>query len=149
MLESRLNSESRVNLVDQDGKVQNKNCNLNWQLHEQDQSTFTSALKFAQRYTKEKIGNELEFYHDPENAKLSEIISNDHGHFGHHMSTLKIHSVNSPGAVDVNLRLIGTNNVYITSPALFPAVGFANPTLMNMALAIHLAEQLEKIEAIQ
>ena len=56
---------------------------------------------------------------------------------------MKIDNPKSKGVVDKSLKLLGIKNVYVASPAVFPCVGFANPTLMNMSLAIYLANKLE------
>ena len=148
MMESHLFIDSSVKEHHTYGSNENFICNLNWQLHEQDNHTFKAALKLAREYTREKLDSELKFYFEPRETSLNSLPSNDNGHYGHHMSTVKIDCAKSPGAVTAELKLIGTDNVYVISPAVFPAVSFANPTLMNMALAIFLAEKFIKEEKV-
>jgi hypothetical protein len=62
----------------------------------------------------------------------------------HHMGGL-IYSINkNRSIVDGNLKLIGTNNIYVCSSAIFPTSGSANPTMTICALAIRLANYLVK-----
>jgi choline dehydrogenase-like flavoprotein len=47
------------------------------------------------------------------------------------------------GVVDLNLRLRGTDNIYVISSAVFKRPGVANPTLTLLALANRFARQLK------
>lgn len=58
----------------------------------------------------------------------------------HESSTLHIGEGDAP--VDLNYRLRGVDNVYITGGALWPQGGSWNPTMTMVALALDLAEQL-------
>jgi choline dehydrogenase-like flavoprotein len=46
------------------------------------------------------------------------------------------------GVVDPHLRVHGSRNLYICSAAVFPTVGFSNPTHTVVALALRLADRL-------
>jgi choline dehydrogenase-like flavoprotein len=48
------------------------------------------------------------------------------------------------GVVDEQLRLFGTENVYVASTSVFPTGGTANPTLMLIALTLRLADHLAR-----
>lgn len=60
----------------------------------------------------------------------------------HHMGTTRMHELASQGVVDADLRVHGTENLYVAGSSVFPTGGFANPTLTAVALAIRLAEHL-------
>jgi choline dehydrogenase-like flavoprotein len=60
----------------------------------------------------------------------------------HASSTCRMSSSDSDGVVDPNLRVHGTDNLYVCSNAVFPSVAAANPTLTVSALAVRLAEHL-------
>ena len=47
--------------------------------------------------------------------------------------------------VDPNLRLWAANNVYVSSTAVLPTTGSANPTFAQLALTARLADHLVKI----
>ena len=46
------------------------------------------------------------------------------------------------GVVDPNCRVHGLANLYLAGSSVFPTVGFANPTLTIVALALRLADHL-------
>ncbi len=60
----------------------------------------------------------------------------------HHMGGMKMATEELDGVVDPNLRLHGTENVYILSGAVFPTSGYSNPTHTLLALAVRLSRYL-------
>jgi choline dehydrogenase-like flavoprotein len=60
----------------------------------------------------------------------------------HQMSTTRIGASAKDGVVDANLRVHGTENLYIAGASVFPATGFANPTLTAIALGIRLCHHI-------
>lgn len=50
------------------------------------------------------------------------------------------------GVVDSNLKVFGTENLYVVGAAAFPSGSFANPTLTALALSVRLAEHLQRLE---
>ena len=66
------------------------------------------------------------------------------GPTGAHAScTCRMSAAESEGVVDKNLRVHGTDNLYVCSNAVFPNVTATNPTLTVAALAVRLAEHFE------
>ena len=62
----------------------------------------------------------------------------------HHMGTTRMHARPSEGVVDGDGRVHGIDNLYVTGSSVFPAAGFANPTLTIVALALRLADHLKR-----
>ena len=60
----------------------------------------------------------------------------------HHMGTTRMHADPGEGVVDPDLRLHGTENLYVAGSSVFPTGGWANPTLTAIALAERLADHL-------
>ena len=60
----------------------------------------------------------------------------------HHMGALRMSAASEDGIVDINSRLHSVDNLYIAGSAVFPAGGYANPTLTIVALALRLADHL-------
>jgi choline dehydrogenase-like flavoprotein len=60
----------------------------------------------------------------------------------HHMGTTKMASSPERGVVDTDCRLYGTQNLYVAGSSVFPTVGYANPTLPLIQLALRLADHL-------
>ena len=63
----------------------------------------------------------------------------------HHMGTTRMSDDPTRGVVDGNGRVHGVSNLYIAGSSVFPTVGFANPTLTIVALALRLADHLPSV----
>ena len=62
----------------------------------------------------------------------------------HHMGTTRMTIDPSQGVVDPTSRVHGIANLYVAGSSVFPTCGSANPTLTVVALALRLAEELER-----
>jgi len=62
----------------------------------------------------------------------------------HHAGTTRMHNNARYGVVDADLRVHGTDNLYVAGASVFPSAGFANPTLTIVALALRLASHLRQ-----
>jgi choline dehydrogenase-like flavoprotein len=62
----------------------------------------------------------------------------------HHMGTTRMHRDPRRGVVDEHARVHGMANLFVAGSSVFPTSGFANPTLTIVALALRLAEHLDK-----
>lgn len=60
----------------------------------------------------------------------------------HHMGTTRMSDDPSTGVVDPSCRVHGVDNLWIAGSSVFPSVGFANPTLTIVALALRIADDL-------
>ena len=61
----------------------------------------------------------------------------------HHMGGTRVgHDPNNYDVVDKNLKLFGTNNLYLVGSSIFRTGGHANPTLTIVQLSLRLAEHL-------
>ena len=61
----------------------------------------------------------------------------------HHMGGTRVgHDPNNYDVVDKNLKLFGTNNLYLVGSSIFRTSGHANPTLTIVQLSLRLAEHL-------
>jgi choline dehydrogenase-like flavoprotein len=62
----------------------------------------------------------------------------------HPMGGLRMHADARRGVVDADCRVHGVDNLFVTGAAVFPTgLGYANPTLTVLALAIRLADHLK------
>jgi choline dehydrogenase-like flavoprotein len=64
----------------------------------------------------------------------------------HHMGTTRMSYSPATGVVDAHCRVFGVDNLYIAGSSVFPTVGYANPTLTIVALALRLAEHLRTVQ---
>jgi choline dehydrogenase-like flavoprotein len=60
----------------------------------------------------------------------------------HAMSTCRMSASDAEGVVDQNLKVHGTDNLFICSNAVFPSSSASNPTLTLIALALRFVEHL-------
>ncbi len=65
----------------------------------------------------------------------------------HHMGTTRMSADPAHGVVDPDCRVHGSENLYVASSAVFPASGYANPTLSIVALSLRLADHLGGLAA--
>jgi choline dehydrogenase-like flavoprotein len=61
------------------------------------------------------------------------------------MGTTRMHPDPGRGVVDADGRVHGVANLYIAGSSVFPTSGSANPTLTIVALALRLADHLERV----
>ena len=59
------------------------------------------------------------------------------------MGTTRMSANAATGVVDANCRVHGLTNLHIAGSSVFPTVGYANPTLTVVALALRLADHLD------
>ena len=66
--------------------------------------------------------------------------------WGHHPAgtTRMAHSPRA-GVVDGDSRIHGFSNIYLAGSSVFPTCGYANPTFTIVAMALRLADQLERV----
>ena len=65
----------------------------------------------------------------------------------HHMGTTVMSDALEDGVVDADLRVHGTENLYVVGSSVFPSAGHANPTLTVIALSCRLADHLGRVIA--
>ena len=63
----------------------------------------------------------------------------------HLMGTTRMASDPKQGVVDADLRVHSVDNLYVASSSVFPTVGYSNPTLTIVALALRLADHLKTL----
>lgn len=63
----------------------------------------------------------------------------------HPAGTTRMSSDPATGVVDENLRIHGTHNAYVVGSSVFPSMGAANPTFTAMALALRLAQFIDRV----
>jgi choline dehydrogenase-like flavoprotein len=60
----------------------------------------------------------------------------------HHLGTCRMADAPASGVVDRDLKVFGTDNLYVCDGSVFPTTGNANPTLTAAALALRLGSHL-------
>lgn len=65
----------------------------------------------------------------------------------HHIGTTRMSLDPESGVVDANLKVHGTDNLFVAGAGVYPTGGFQNPTFTAMALGIRLADTLRRTKA--
>lgn len=62
----------------------------------------------------------------------------------HHLGTTRMGLTPDESVVDPDSRVHGIDNLWVTGGSVFPTGGYANPTLTLIALALRLADSLNR-----
>lgn len=136
MTEQVPNARSRIRLSSQRDALGVPRCILNWQLHPVDHHTLRTAAEVtAGQLALAGVGRMSSATHGG-----STPYAQTGGH--HHMGTTRMHEDPSLGVVDADGLVHGLENLYVASSATFPTVGFANPTLTIVSMALRLGAHL-------
>lgn len=101
----------------------------------------TFALGEAERRTRQRAISAVTDV--LEAAGCEDLVTWDEGSpAAHHMGTCRMAERPAEGVVDPDLRVHGTENLYVVGSSVFPAGGAVQPTLTIAALSLRLAEHL-------
>lgn len=124
--------------TDRDYLGQNK-VEIHWQLNDIDIRT----VKRVQEIWKEEFAQsglgELHLEHEVEGFKFHKAAAS------HHIGTTRMHIDPKQGVVDPNCLVHDMTNLFIAGSSVFPTIGYANPTLTIIALAIRLADHIKTL----
>tara|TARA_Y100001970_G_C14259423_1_gene878555 strand:+ start:19919 stop:21559 length:1641 start_codon:yes stop_codon:yes gene_type:complete len=142
------NRASRVMLDKKLDEIGMRRIILDWRLTYQDRQTFAQMpallasefgrLGIGRVFTSPWLDDEaLYLYRDD----FSRILEPGR----HHSGTTRMGSDPSHGVVNSDCRLFEVENVFIAGSSVFPTIGYANPTLTILALALRLTDHLKGI----
>jgi choline dehydrogenase-like flavoprotein len=141
VVEATPDPDSRVTLTEKRDLLGSRSASVNWKLAE--------AQRRSSARMHELLGNALA------NANVGSIslvpALADTGWpaslycGGHHSGTTRMHRSAAEGVVDENCRVHGVSNLFIAGSSVFPTIGYANPTLTIVALALRLADHVKKL----
>jgi choline dehydrogenase-like flavoprotein len=133
------NPDSRVTLADETDLFGQQRLRLTWRLQDADRRTLARSFRLfaasvsAAGYGRVRIPAELG---TPAADPLIEIAC-------HQMGTTRMSAEPKTGVVDPDCKVHGVGNLYIAGSSVFPACGWANPTLTIIALALRLADHIK------
>lgn len=131
-LEQLPSTENRVGLADERDAFGLPRVRMSWRWTEADEANRQRILAAVER--------ELERAGVGRVRRVRDTPPDPVAH--HHMGTTRMHARPADGVVDADLRVHGTENLYVAGSSVFPTGGFANPTLTAIALAARLADHL-------
>lgn len=136
------NPASCVRLVDEKDELGMRRVEVDWRFDGREIRTFAMFSRLIRDTLRDRGIAEITLDPDLENESQAYFEKVFDGN--HHMSTARIGNSAAEGVVDSNLRVHGTENLYVTGAAVFPASGFANSTLTAVALGLRLCDHLER-----
>jgi choline dehydrogenase-like flavoprotein len=134
------NWNSRLSLADDLDRLGRKRLVIDWQITPEDIRVIRTV---AQRTVQAWDGSRLRNL-----ARLEMTMPLRFDDFEtqydvyHPTGSLRMGSQPANSVTDANLRVWGLENCYVSSTAVFPSAGSANPGLMHLALTARLAEHL-------
>jgi choline dehydrogenase-like flavoprotein len=132
-LEQTPNRNSSITLTSTIDKYGRSVPEINWIFNESDMH---EASKVSE-YMFNSFAESRNFYFKPYELKLESFVSG-----AHHAGTMKIGSDQRNGVIDNNLKIFGTNNIYVCDLSIFPKYGNSNPTLTLSAFSVRLSQHL-------
>jgi choline dehydrogenase-like flavoprotein len=133
------NLESRVTLSDEKNALGQRLAKLDWRVGKLE----LESIRVAQRQIAHEVGRAgfarfRSFLPAHDEAILDGVVG-----AMHHRGTTRMHDDPRRGVVDRNCKIHGLENIYVAGSSVFPAFGWANPTLTITALALRLADHLK------
>lgn len=136
-LEQWPDPENRLTLLDQRDAWGRPRLGLRWRWSLDDEKRRRSIVDaFAAGLDQAGLGR-------LERATESALNPNAH----HHAGTTRMSATARDGVVDPDLRVFGTDNLFVCGSSVFPTAGAVNPTLTALALAHRLADHLRSPQA--
>jgi choline dehydrogenase-like flavoprotein len=139
IFEPEPNPESRVLLSSERDQLGMPRVKLDWRISERERRQIIRTRKLvAQEFGSAQLGRMmLDIDEDEWPPRWFDIGR-------HHMGTTRMHNDPKQGVVDADCRMHGISNLYIAGSSVFPAFGFAQPTLTITALAVRLADHIKR-----
>ncbi len=131
------NPASRLVLSDERDPLGRQRVRLDWQLMELDFGTLWRSQEVLSETVRQAGVGEFRGSLDREGEWRRRVTGGRH-----HMGTTRMSASPSSGVVDRDCRVHGVANLYVAGSSVFPNVGYANPTLTIVALALRLADHL-------
>lgn len=131
--------ESRITLNEERDALGLRRPNLHWHLPGED---FEPVIRLFERWMDSISGkNRARVKWDRREAPTEDDFV---GVGYHHMGTTRMSDSPDFGVVDPDGRVWDRDNLYVAGSSVYPAAGFANPTLTIVALAARMADHLHR-----
>lgn len=128
--------ESRVKLAGKLDAFGYPVADVEWQVSRADKDNMSAYI--TQVANKGLNSDSYHFIEKPKAEKWEESFTSA----AHHLGSLRMARTALHGAVDPNLKVFGTSNLWVCDGSVFPTGGNANPSLTICALALRLKDFL-------
>lgn len=135
------NAASRVSLLKGTDELGLRRIRLDWRYTPSDYSSIVRSLGlFARNVAAAGLGR---VFVPDDNTNWASEHGRPVGGF-HHMGTTRMSESAATGVVDGDLRIHGTDNVYVAGSSVFSTAGWAHPTINLVTLSLRLADHLAR-----
>jgi choline dehydrogenase-like flavoprotein len=140
MIEMRPEPSNRITLSAERDRLGLRKAVVSIRLAEDDKENLWRAMQLiASEFARAELGR-MRIEGDREGRTFGELLS-----FGdHHIGTTRAHQNQRHGVVDGDLKVHGVDNLYVAGSSVFPTGGHVPPTLTLVALAVRMAEHLNR-----
>ena len=141
MIEQEPSEESYIYLTEETDSYGLKKSGIKWTITFKTWETVVKSAKiFKEEFEKTGLG-ELVIHPaiTDNNNKWPELLCD----VNHHMGGARMSLIESDGVVNSDLKVWGTENLYVCSASTFPTSSHSNPTLTLLALATRLVDHLD------
>jgi len=132
------NRDSRVTLGAERDALGLRRVRLDWRFTDLDHRSMASAVALLSSEIG-RLGLGVVKVDPPAGEFLEPAVGGPH-----QLGTLRMSNDPRRGVVDANCRVHGVENLYVAGGGVFPSGGYANPTLTIVALALRLADHLQR-----
>lgn len=137
--EQEPNPDSRVTLGDERDALGQRRLRIDWKTTPADHERLRKGLRVIADALATSGGAAALHLDD---ADLTERLARRIPVGGHHIGTARMAANAREGVCDSNGEVFGTRGLFVAGAAAFPTSGFANPTLVILALTLRLADHL-------
>lgn len=141
VLEPVPNPESRISLSETNFDIfEQPTLQVNWQVEEVDLAHAQRAMALiAMEFGRMGLGRGYSQLFKDKTRWPNHMEAGKH-----HCGTTRMSGDPKSGVVDKNCKVFGLENLYIAGSSVFPTIGYANPTITIVALAIRLSDHIKQ-----
>lgn len=137
------NRDNRVYLSNSDDGKTRRLC-IDWDVHEDAGRIATLVRRHIEQFWERNgLSHVAELEFKVPNNDMQQWNENVYDIY-HPAGTTRMAADPALGVVDTNLKIHGTSNAYVVGSSVFPSMGAANPTFTAMALALRLADFIDR-----
>ncbi|MHB2265337.1 FAD-dependent oxidoreductase [Aliihoeflea sp. PC F10.4] len=133
--------ESGLRLTDERDRLGMPLVQMDWRINGRELETMALFSSGVAAFLKRQGLADVQLDHRLANRDPAFLESVEDGF--HHMGMARMGRSIEDGVVDQNLKVFGTDNLFVAGAATFRSAGFANPTLTSLALGLRLSRAIQ------